>query len=591
MLAFHKDDLDDDRGSPSYMSMAEGLTFRDSWLGVRSTPADTWRSVLLSIPQSPLLMLLLLVLGVVCVRLPFFDYTVLSVDESVYLMIGSGMRHGLIPYVDIIDRKPIGIFLIFAAADALFTDPLFGVRIFGALFTIAGSWMIARIGQRFLGLGPVAGMLAGLLYSTYALLFYGDSGQTPVFFMPFVILGGGLVLRELRRIRRGTAPDVARLGFAGLALGLSLQIKYSTFFECVFFGGMLLYTTWQFRALLGYRGLKAAMLGICTMIGGGLLPTIVAYLVYATLGHADAFTFYNFTSNLDRQATDFPASLILFRAFLFMLAVLPLVILSAKYVWSRLPLASEDTATARQRWVHNALALWFLSALVAGLAQQQPYATYFFDTLAPLALIAAANFQSRTNAPRSTKAIAWTAGIVFALGISGYVGLHIQKIRDNGSPYLPATIAQDIKAEGADSLYVFNYYGILYPLTGIALPTRYPLPDHLLRDLEAASYQFDAIAELNRILGNNPDMIVVQSPLNDRIPQDRREILADKLTSEYCLWRAYDAGPQTVNVYMHKETSTLVAGTACQQPIDPNAWITATSKPGDKRRVTKRGRA
>ena len=57
-------------------------------------------------------MLLMLAFGVFAVRLPFLGYNVLSADESVYLMIGAGMREGHIPYVDIIDRKPIGIFLL-----------------------------------------------------------------------------------------------------------------------------------------------------------------------------------------------------------------------------------------------------------------------------------------------------------------------------------------------------------------------------------------------------------------------------------------------------------------------------------------------
>ncbi len=99
-----------------------------------------------SFSQSPFLMLLILALGVICIRLPFFDYSVLSADESVYLMIGAGMRNGLTPYVDIVDRKPIGIFLIFGASDFLFKDPIIGVFIIGVLSTLMASWLLARIG-------------------------------------------------------------------------------------------------------------------------------------------------------------------------------------------------------------------------------------------------------------------------------------------------------------------------------------------------------------------------------------------------------------------------------------------------------------
>ena len=580
------DRFGESRSTPAAVTANIGLSIGKTWPGARTE--QTGQLPLSFSLQSPIVMLLMLALGIMAVRLPFFDYNVLSADESVYLMIGAGMRDGHIPYVDIIDRKPIGIFLIYGLADLLFRDAIIGVRIFGALSTLAGSWLLARIGQRFLGLGPVAALLAGLMYATYALLFYGDSGQTPVFFMPFVIAGGGLVLRELRRMRQGRTPSVARLGWAGLALGLSLQIKYSTFFECVLFGGLVMFFAWQYRRELSRKGISAALLGAGAMMVGGLLPTVVAYAVYIALGHGDAFWFYNITVNLGRPATDFPTGLIVGRAFMFMAAVGPLVFLGTRYFISRLKTPEGGTRFARQRWVHIVLGLWFMSALLGGLAQQQPYATYFFDTLAPLALMAAATLQSRAGTPRPVRAVAWSAGVVLGLAVVGYVGLHIQKIRDNGSPYLPAAIAEDIKAQGAQSLYVFNYYGIMYPMTGLALPTRYPLPDHLLRNLEAASFQFDAQAELARIFGNNPSVMLVQYPLSSRIPQDRREMLFAKLDSDYCLWRNYEAGPQHVSVYMHKTAGMPSVEAACKSPADPKEWLTAVRKPGDKRRWVRR---
>ncbi len=560
------------------MAADTGLAAVKPWSIPRTSPAAAaWHNFLLSVPHSPALMLIVLALGVICLRLPFIDHSVLSADEAVYLMIGAGIRDGLIPYVDIVDRKPIGIFLVYGSADLLFNDAIVGVRIIGAMSTLLASWMLARIGNRFLGLEPVAATLCGLFYATYALLFYGDSGQTPVYYMPFVIAGAGLVLRELRRLALGKTPSAWRLGIAGLALGISLQIKYSTFFECVMFGGLFLYTAWQYRALHAQNARSIAFKGAAAMIIGGLLPTALVWAVYAAIGHNDAFVFYNFTVNLTRQATDFPGTLILFRAMLFTLAMLPLAVLGGKYVWSRVQPSAQVSPFARQRWVHNALLLWFAAALFGALAQKQPYATYFFDVLAPLALLAAAGLQSRVNAPRPARCIARAAGIVLLLGISGYIGLHMQKIADNGSPYLPQTIAADIRNEDAKSMYVFNYYGIMYPLTGLSIPTRYPLPDHLLRNLEAASFQFDPIAELRRVLDGNPDVIVVRTPFAARIPTDRREMLQKKLTQDYCLIRNYQAGPQRIHVYGFRGGSLRSAvSTTCTTPIQLNEWVTAS---------------
>ena len=253
-------------------------------------------------------------------RLPFINADILSVDESVYLALGAGLNDGLIPYVDIVDRKPIGIYLIYAAADALFSDPLLGVRLFGMLATIGTGVMLMQMGRQFLRLSAPVATLSAVLYSGYALLFYGDAGQTPVFYMPFVVGGAWLVLREAERLVYGAPPSPARLAVAGLLLGLSLQIKYSTFFECIFFGALILVPAWKARDTFGARGLGVALAGAGAMLVGGLLPTAIAYAAYVGLGHADAFVFYNFTANLSREATDFPFSEILTRAGLFVLA-------------------------------------------------------------------------------------------------------------------------------------------------------------------------------------------------------------------------------------------------------------------------------
>ena len=78
-----------------------------------------------------------------------------------------------------------------------------------------------------------AGATCGILYATYALLFFGDAAQTPVFLMPLVIGAAGLVAEDLKLLADGIAPRAWRLGSAGLLLGLSLQIKYSTVLECI----------------------------------------------------------------------------------------------------------------------------------------------------------------------------------------------------------------------------------------------------------------------------------------------------------------------------------------------------------------------
>lgn len=500
---------------------------------------------------------------IILIRLPFFSFDVLSVDEAVYLALGSGLRYGLIPYVDLIDRKPIGIFLIYAAADVLFKDPIMGVRIFGMISTFIASVLLIEIGQRFLNLRRAGSFLVGFLYSTYALLFYGDSGQTPVFYMPFVIGGAWLVMAECKRLIEGEAPSVWKLGLAGLALGISLQIKYSTFFECVLLGCIVLHLTWRARTTLGFNGVLVAGMSASAMLVGGLLPTIIAYVVYTGIGHGDAFVFYNFTVNLSREATDFARKEILFRGVLFALCLLPLMIKSFHFLLLRHRNAPTPTAINEPRWISIFITLWFIAALIGALAQRQPYATYFFDCLAPLALLSAATLQRRLFDRRPTWATKSRAAIVLVLPIVGYFGLHVEKLMSSGSPWVASDIARDLRAIGAKTMYNFNSFGIIHAMANIPLPSRYPYPDHLLRDLEGRSFQFDGVAEIDRILSTNPDALLVRRPIKSKVSAARVQLIETKIANDYCRYHVYQAGKNAIELYLHKDSGLPVVEKAC----------------------------
>ena len=54
------------------------------------------------------------------VRCQTFGDPFIGFDEQFYLLVGDRMwHHGDLPFVDIFDRKPIGLFLIYAAIRAL----------------------------------------------------------------------------------------------------------------------------------------------------------------------------------------------------------------------------------------------------------------------------------------------------------------------------------------------------------------------------------------------------------------------------------------------------------------------------------------
>src|ERR1044072_8091481 len=162
---------------------------------------------------------------------PFAGY-----DEQFYLLTGSRMLHGAIPYVDIWDRKPIGLFLVYALAASFGGNGVLAYQLLAALSVAAAGFVIARLVARHHKLG--IGLACGFLYIVWVGTMGGQDGQSPLFYnLPMA----AAALLTLRAANTGNL----RLGAAAMALcGLALTIKTSTIFESCFFGLTLVAQRW-----------------------------------------------------------------------------------------------------------------------------------------------------------------------------------------------------------------------------------------------------------------------------------------------------------------------------------------------------------
>src|ERR1700712_2430079 len=79
-------------------------------------------------------------------------------DEQFYLLVGDRMwHHGALPFVDIFDRKPIGLFLIYAAIRALGGAGFLQYQLVALVCVAATALGIARFTQRIAGgIAPIA---------------------------------------------------------------------------------------------------------------------------------------------------------------------------------------------------------------------------------------------------------------------------------------------------------------------------------------------------------------------------------------------------------------------------------------------------
>lgn len=201
------------------------------WTVRLAAAARTWIA-------SPARLAALLLLVAVAARAAQFGNPVVQVDDEFYLLTGDRMLHGALPYVDIWDRKPVGLFLIYAAIRLLGGAGVLQYQIVATLFVVATALVVARIARNLSG--PHGAAAAGVVYILYLGMFGGEGGQSPVFYNLFVALAAWTMIGLVRR------PGFGAFGFAGglaamLLIGVAMQVKYTALFEGLFFGLALLW--------------------------------------------------------------------------------------------------------------------------------------------------------------------------------------------------------------------------------------------------------------------------------------------------------------------------------------------------------------
>ena len=107
-------------------------------------------------------------------------YPLIHIDEQFYLLVGDGMLNGSLPYVDVWDRKPIGLFLIYAVARLGGGEGIWQYQLLALISVVATALVISRIASRFAS--PLAAIGAAMIYIVWLNIGGGSGGQAPVFY-------------------------------------------------------------------------------------------------------------------------------------------------------------------------------------------------------------------------------------------------------------------------------------------------------------------------------------------------------------------------------------------------------------------------
>jgi hypothetical protein len=469
-----------------------GQTLASAPAGAPGIPAANWARHPLALPA--ILLLLALVLRSAMFGDPFAGY-----DEQFYLLTADRMLHGAIPYVDIWDRKPPGLFLIYAGIRLLGGDGILQYQLVASLFVAATGWVVALQIRRRFGMG--AALAGGALYVLWTGVMGGEAGQSPLFYNLPVAIAALLVLEAVPEIasRRGFQRACGAMALCGVAL----TIKTTVIFEACFFGLALAIAMWR------AAGIARTIPAVLAWMALGALPFLAAIATYLALGHFDAFWFANATSAALRHDGWSWKS-----GWSFLLTLAPLGPLAL------LALAGQRHAAeppVTPLWERRFLIGWLLAATLSFVAVGYFYHHYALPLLVPLT-IAGARFLALS--PHRRLALA-----VFAFYPAMHqLVLNRALIADDRADAIAIAAAIPARAQ-TDCMLVFSGPPILYQLGKACLVSKFAFPDHLHMIGEAPAIGIPQTQAVAEALARKPGVIAVDRDL----PRERLNPASDAL--------------------------------------------------------------
>ena len=433
----------------------------------------------------------LLLFAILC-RAATFGNPLIHIDEEFYMFTGGRLLHGDLPYVQIWDRKPFGLFLLYAFFH-LFGPWRFWAYQVGALLSVWGtSLVLMRMA------GTIASrngaFLAALLYIAWLNLAGGEGGQSPVFYNFLMIAAMSLVLFRLvlsnpsEKVLRNTGCQ------AMLLVGLALQIKYSAVFEGMFLGVYLLWCHWR----AGSRISAIVMDGLlwCLL---ALVPTLSIAVAYYAGGYGHEWLFANVNSIFLRGART-AATLKENEARLLLLTT-PLLVLGCVGCGYRLKFTVTEAPTVR---AFDFLILWGVCACIGVIVFGGWHTHYALPLFPPLTLLCAPLWDIPKGG-RIASVLLLLCGLIM-----GQKDIHKHE-KQHGNK---AILAQMIQTMSQPKGCTFVYQGpvILYDVLPWCALTNHPFPGHFNEFAERQATGMDPHAELDHILAASPLYVVTEEP-------------------------------------------------------------------------------
>ncbi|MCB0633228.1 MAG: glycosyltransferase family 39 protein [Lewinella sp.] len=452
----------------------------------------------------------------------FFSFfpTVINHDESTYILIGREILHGRHYFVDVIDTKPIGIFLIYALFQWLVGNSIFIFRILvaiGVAFTAFGLFVIV---DRYLG-NRKGAWIAGLgyVFMTAIFTYYGVSPNTELFFNGFTVVALWLILAGRHWLR---------FPLVGLALGLGFMIKYVVAFDALAFGLLVLWLAYK-QSGRWWAGLGSGLL----MLVFFMIPFALTYQYYALLGYESEFLYYTF-----EVPGRYPVDRTWWEGILYYL----------DFIGRFFPitLIALYTLYRGREWLGKYFGFFIIWLLLDGFIIGWPgksFGHYFIQWMLPFCLLAGIGVSNSPPFLEYLKKIPgyWRWGVTALLAL----GLLILQKKDYYDKWdHPKEVAEYLSArmQPGDQLYTGNYHHILYFLLEKETPTPYVHRTLLWEENHRYALGIDLEKETRQILALRPRFLTLEY-----IPPPT--LLADSL---YKYYEPIEVIGDRITIYEHR---------------------------------------
>ena len=433
-----------------------------------------------------------IVLAVVLRLFSFFP-SVINHDESTYIVIADALLKGNVYWVDYIDTKPIGVFLLFALFKLVLGPSIFLYRLMTAVWLAGTAFLLYRVKIK-LGSPAKAGVAAGVMYLflNSIFTFYGVSPNTETYFGLFTIAAFFLLLNI-------KWPLVSAFE-AGLLLGLGFLIKYVVAFDALALG---LFLVWHFFRLPERRVQLFAQAVL--LVVGFCLPLFAVWSYYKSIGAEETFLFFSF-----EVSSRYPVSAVFmdyitfvadFFGRFFPVTIFFLFILLRK---------DADKITK-----YFGL-LWAGLILTVVLLPGKFFGHYFIQFMLPFCFVAGEVFGfQRQQLPKWLSTILQPKVGYTLLVLVILANLFLQKKDYLDKPDYPKAVANYItpKLEPNDQIYTGNYSQIIYHLTDRTSPIRYIHPSLFWEEKHIQALEVDRKQEFARLKAAAPKYVVVKDSL------------------------------------------------------------------------------